>query len=68
MVMIEIRDPDKYDRAVGVLVRQGDVFHTRPTQKLIVTRRQLEALVTQGLVSPRKLRTNYRGRATESKS
>jgi hypothetical protein len=67
--MIEIKDPDKYDKAVGLLVRLWGTFHTRPTQKLIVSRDQLEALVDQGLVTSNKLAASNGGKkAKASKS
>lgn len=66
MPVVEIRDTEKYDRAVGLLVRLGGTFHTRPTQKLIVDRRQFQALVGQGLVTAKKVSSNGRGKKAKN--
>ena len=62
MPVVEIRDTEKYDKAVGLLVRLGGVFHTRPTQKLIVDRHQLQALVGQGFLPAKNGESTSRGK------
>ncbi len=51
MPVVEIKDNDKYARALALLIRRGGRYHTRPTQRLIVNGRQLEALIGQGIVT-----------------
>jgi hypothetical protein len=51
--VIEIRDPEKFDKAVATLVRQGGVFSGREDYILVVNQRQLKALVKEGLVEPK---------------
>jgi len=51
MPMIEIRDEEKYAKALELLILRGGTYHTRPTRRLIVNGRQLEALIGQGIIS-----------------
>lgn len=51
MPMIEIKDPEKYAKALELLILRGGTYHTRPTQRLIVNGRQLEALIGRGIIS-----------------
>jgi hypothetical protein len=53
MPVIEIRDPDKFDKAVATLAKQGGAFSGREDYILVVSRQQLRALVKEGLAEPK---------------
>lgn len=63
MPAIAIRDEEKYGKALGLLIRRGGTFQTRPTRVLVIGLRQLEALVEAGLVR----KSNHREAADRDK-
>ena len=50
MSEIQILDDAKYEKAIGILLRVGGMYSTRPFHKLIVGPGQYQALVEAGLV------------------
>ena len=54
---VSIKSKKKYGRAVALLVKAGGTFQTKPTQRLIVEKRQFSLLVESGLV-PKKVGQN----------
>jgi hypothetical protein len=52
--IVRLSDPNKYDKAVAVLLRRGGSFSGREPQTLVVTPAQLQALVEEGIVQPKR--------------
>jgi hypothetical protein len=50
MPAIAIHDEEKYGKALGILIRRGGTFRTRPTRVLVINPVQLRALEEAGLV------------------
>jgi hypothetical protein len=61
--MPEVRLPDikKYGKAIGLLLRMGGMFRTRPTHVLVVGETQYQALVEAGLVKANSKKARGRG-------
>jgi hypothetical protein len=61
MPAVQIRDDEKYGKAIGLLLRMGGLFRTRPTHVLLVGETQYQALVRAGLVRANGTKAGSRG-------
>jgi hypothetical protein len=52
--IVQLNDPDTYDKAVAVLLRRGGSFSGREPQVLVVNPTQFQALVEEGIVEPQR--------------
>jgi hypothetical protein len=50
MPVVTIDDPVKYGQALEVLLKNGGTVHTRFQHKMILTRRQFDRLVEEGVL------------------
>ena len=67
MPVVEIPEDRKYEKAVGLLLRMGGMFRTRPTHVLVVGDGQYRALVKAGLVGPNGRKISSRGQTHTKK-
>jgi hypothetical protein len=50
MPTVQITDEKKYTKAIGVLIRMGGIFRTKPFRQFVIGPAQLLALRQAGLV------------------
>ncbi len=50
MPTVQLPDNDTHDKAIGLLIRMGGIFRTKPVRQLVVGPAQLLALQQAGLV------------------
>jgi hypothetical protein len=50
MPTVQIADDKTHAKAIGLLIRMGGIFRTKPTRQLVVGPAQLQALQQAGLV------------------
>jgi len=54
MAVVTISDPDRFNRAIEVLIRRGGTFETRAVGVLVVNEQQRKALEEADLADRRK--------------